>query len=174
MAAAEGGAAGRQHGAKRRARGHAISAIVRGRSAGPAGQPDCTVAGRDRGRGPAITAATRRNRRTPGPAARMGRSTASPSEIGDLRSQLEAGSQENEQLRQNAAVLASRVEAADEQVIAISHYLSPLIDEVSRLRCERDAISRERGLLAAQIAATPQARLRSLWRRLINRRQAAT
>ena len=95
-------------------------------------------------------------------------------EIGDLRSQLEAGSQENEQLRRNAAVLASRVEAADEQVIAISHYLSPLIDEVSRLRCERDAISRERGLLAAQIAATPRARLRSLWRRLTNKRDAAT
>ena len=71
-------------------------------------------------------------------------------------------------------MLASRVEAADEQVIAISHYLSPLIDEVSRLRCERDAISRERGLLAAQIAASPQARLRSLWRRLTNKRDAAT
>jgi hypothetical protein len=71
-------------------------------------------------------------------------------------------------------VLASRAEAADEQVIAVSHYLPPLIDEVSRLRCERDAMSRERKLLAAQIAASPQARLRSLWRRLINRREAAT
>jgi predicted nucleic acid-binding Zn-ribbon protein len=95
-------------------------------------------------------------------------------EIRDLRSQLEAGSHESEQLRQNAIALASRVEAADEQMIAISHYIPPLIDEVSRLRCERDAISRERKLLAAQIAASPQARLRSLWRRLINRREAAT
>jgi chromosome segregation ATPase len=95
-------------------------------------------------------------------------------EIRDLRSQLEAGSHDNEQLRQNGAVLAGRVEAADEQVIAISHYLPPLIDEVSRLRCERDAISRQRGLLAAHIAASPQARLRSLWRRLTNRREAAT
>jgi len=58
-------------------------------------------------------------------------------------------------------------------MIAISHYLSPLIDEVSRLRYERDAISRERKLLAAQIAASPQARLRSLWRRLTNRPEAA-
>jgi len=95
-------------------------------------------------------------------------------EIRDLRSRLEAGSNENEQLRQVAAVLASRTEAADEQVIAVSHYLPPLIDEVSRLRCERDAMSRERKLLVAQIAASPQARLRSLWRRLINRPEAAT
>jgi predicted nucleic acid-binding Zn-ribbon protein len=95
-------------------------------------------------------------------------------EIRDLRSQLEAGSHESEQLRQNAVALASRVEAADEQVIAISHYIPPLIDEISRLRCERDAISHERGLLAAQIAASPQARLRSLWRRFISRRETAT
>jgi hypothetical protein len=95
-------------------------------------------------------------------------------EIRDLRSQLEAGSHENEQLRQNAAVLASRAEAADEQVIGVSHYLSRLIDEVSRLCSERDAISRERGLLAAQIAASPQSRLRSLWRRLIDRREEAS
>ncbi len=94
-------------------------------------------------------------------------------EIRDLGAQLEAGSHDNEQLRQNAAALASRVEAADEQMIAISHYLPPLIDEVSLLRCERDAISRDRELLAAQIGASPQARLRSFWRRLINRREAA-
>jgi hypothetical protein len=60
-------------------------------------------------------------------------------------------------------VLASRADAADEQMIAVS----PLIDEVSKLHSER-------GLLAAQIAASPQARLLSLWRRLINRRKAAT
>jgi hypothetical protein len=95
-------------------------------------------------------------------------------EIRDLRAQLEAGSHEKEQLRQNAAVLAGRVEAADEQVIAISHHLPPLIDEISRLRCERDAISRERKLLAAQIAASPRARLRSFWRRLTNRPEGAT
>lgn len=94
-------------------------------------------------------------------------------EIRDLRAQLEAGSREIEQLRQSAAALTSQVEAGDEQVIAISHYLPPLIDEVTRLRCERDAISRERGLLAAQIAASPRARLRSLWRRL-TRQEAAT
>jgi hypothetical protein len=95
-------------------------------------------------------------------------------EIRDLRAQLEAGSHEKEQLRQNAAVLAGRVEAADEQVIAISHHLPPLIDEISRLRYERDAISRERKLLAAQIAASPRARLRSFWRRLTNRPEGAT
>ncbi len=93
-------------------------------------------------------------------------------EIRDLRAQLEAGSYENEQLRHSAAALASRADAADEQVIAIGHHLPPLLDEVSRLRCERDAISRERELLAAQIAASPQARLRSLWRRLTTRREA--
>ena len=66
------------------------------------------------------------------------------------------------------------MEAVDEQAIAISHYLPPLMDEVGRLRYERDAISRERELLAAQIAASPQARLRSLWRRFISRREGAT
>jgi hypothetical protein len=95
-------------------------------------------------------------------------------EIRDLRAQLEAGSHENEQLRLKLAVLAARVEAADEQLIAISHYLPPLMDEISRLRSERDTISHERGLLAAQIAASPRARLRSLWRRLINRREDAS
>jgi hypothetical protein len=94
-------------------------------------------------------------------------------EIRDLRAQLEAGSHENEELRQSAAILASRADSADEQVIAVGHYLSPLIEEVSRLGCERDAISRERELLAAQIAASPQARLRSLWRRLTSRREVA-
>jgi len=94
------------------------------------------------------------------------------SEIRDLRAQLEAGSRETQQLRQGAAVLASRVEEADEQVIAITNYFPPLIDEVSRLRCERDAVSRERARLEAQIAASPQARLRSLWRRLTNKREA--
>jgi hypothetical protein len=89
----------------------------------------------------------------------------------DLRAQLEAGSHENQQLRHNSAVLASVLEEADEQVIAISHYLSPLIDEVIRPRCESDAMSRDKGLLAAQLAASPQARLRSLWRWLINRRE---
>jgi chromosome segregation ATPase len=93
-------------------------------------------------------------------------------EIRELRTQLEAGSRENEQLQQSAALLASRVEAAEEQVIEITHYLPPLIDEVSRLRCERDAASRERARLEPRIAASPQARLRSLWRRLINKRQA--
>jgi predicted nucleic acid-binding Zn-ribbon protein len=87
-------------------------------------------------------------------------------EIRDLRAQLEAGLHENEQLRQNAAVLANRAESADEQVIAISHYLRPLIDEVSALRGERE-------LLAAQIAASPRARLRAFWRRLTKRREAA-
>src|SRR5207249_3904067 len=56
-------------------------------------------------------------------------------EIRDMRAQLEAGSRENEKLRQSAAVLAGRVEAADEQVIEMTHYLPPLIDEVSRRRC---------------------------------------
>lgn len=94
-------------------------------------------------------------------------------QICDLQAQLGAVSHDHEQLRQDSAVLASRVESADEQVIAISHYLSGLMDEVTRLRRERDALSRDRALLAAQIAASPQARLRSIWRRLTNRREAA-
>jgi len=92
-------------------------------------------------------------------------------EIRDLRARLEAGSHENGQLRQTAAVLASRVEAADEQVITMADYFPTLIDEVSRLRCERDAISREWAVLATRIAASPRARLRSLWRRLTGRRK---
>jgi hypothetical protein len=95
-------------------------------------------------------------------------------EIRDLRAQLEAGSRETQQLRESAATLGRRVEEADEQVIVIGHYLPPLMDEVSRLHDERDAIARERGLLAAQIAASPQARLRSLWRRLVSKRAATT
>jgi chromosome segregation ATPase len=94
-------------------------------------------------------------------------------EIRDLRTQLAAGSHENELLRQDAATLASRVAAADEHVIAISHYVLPLIDDVSRLRCERDALSRERELLAARIASSPRARLRTLWRRITNRHEEA-
>jgi hypothetical protein len=93
-------------------------------------------------------------------------------EIRHMRAQLESGSRENEQLRQRAAVMASRVEAADEQMIAITHYLHPLIDEVSRLRSERDAAARERARLEAQFAASLGARLRSLWRRLANKREA--
>jgi hypothetical protein len=93
-------------------------------------------------------------------------------EMRELRARLEAGSNENGELRQSTAMLAHHLESADEQVIAISHHLEPLIDEVSRLRRERDAISGERKLLAAQIAASPQARLRSLWRRLTNRQGA--
>ena len=95
-------------------------------------------------------------------------------EISGLQARLEAGSRENDQLRHGAAALSSRVEAADEQVIAISHYLPPLIDEVSRLCSERDAISREREVLAVQIAASPQARLRSFWRRLTKKGEAPT
>jgi chromosome segregation ATPase len=93
-------------------------------------------------------------------------------EIRDLRTKHEAGMREQEELRQNAAELESRVEATDEQMIAISHCFPPLIDEVSRLRYERDEISRERARLAKQIAASPSARLRVLWRRLTKKRQA--
>ncbi|HEY1432114.1 MAG TPA: hypothetical protein VGF39_10890 [Stellaceae bacterium] len=93
-------------------------------------------------------------------------------EIRDLGTRLEAGSRENDRLRQSAAVLASRVEAADEQVITMTDYFPTLIGEVSRLRCERDTVSRERAVLAARIAASPRVRLRSLWRRLVNKREA--
>jgi len=94
------------------------------------------------------------------------------SDIGDLRGQLEFGLRENEQLRQSAALLARRAEAADEQLISITHSFPALFEEISRLRSERDAISREKARLEALIAASPGARLRSLWRRLTNKREA--
>jgi hypothetical protein len=93
-------------------------------------------------------------------------------EIRDLRAQLESGLRENEQLRQSAAGLVSRAEVADEQLITITHSFPALFDEISRLQRERDAISREKARLEALIAASPGARLRSLWRRLTNKRAA--
>jgi hypothetical protein len=93
-------------------------------------------------------------------------------ETHDMRAQLEMRSRESEQLRQGAALLASRAEAAEEQAIAITHSFPPLFDELSRLRSERDAISRERALLEAPISASLGARVRSLWRRLTNKRDA--
>jgi hypothetical protein len=94
-------------------------------------------------------------------------------EFRDLHARLAAASREHERLRERSAVLATRVEAADVQVIEITDYLPPLIDEVSRLRRERDAISRECAMLAAKIAASPRERLRSLWRRITKRLPAA-
>jgi hypothetical protein len=87
-------------------------------------------------------------------------------EISDLRARLAAVVRENQQMRQNAAVWENRAGAADEHAIEITHYLAPLLGEVSQLRFEREAISRERSRLEAQIAASPGARLRSLWSRL--------
>lgn len=94
------------------------------------------------------------------------------SEIRGLRAQLESGLRENEQLRQSAALLARRAEAADEQLISITHSFPALFDEISRLQCERDAISRENARLETLIAASPGARLRSFWRRLTDKRKA--
>jgi hypothetical protein len=93
-------------------------------------------------------------------------------EVRDLLAQVKFGMRENEQLRQGAAVLASRVEAADEQVITITHSLPALFDQINGLRRERDAIALEKARLEALIAASPGARLRSLWRRLTNKRGA--
>ena len=94
------------------------------------------------------------------------------SEIRDLRAQLEFGLRENEQLRDSAELLARRAEAADEQLISITHSFPALFDEISRLQCERDAMSHEKARLEALIAASPGARLRSFWRRITNKREA--
>jgi len=79
---------------------------------------------------------------------------------------------ENEQLRDSAELLARRAEAADEQLISITHSFPALFDEISRLQCERDAMSHEKARLEALIAASPGARLRSFWRRITNKREA--
>jgi hypothetical protein len=99
------------------------------------------------------------------------------STILDVRERLGASSRECQELRQAAVLLESRARAAEEQAIEISHYLAPLLDEVSQLRCdsrllaaEREALSREKAKLAAQIAASPSARMRSLWRRFARMR----
>jgi hypothetical protein len=72
---------------------------------------------------------------------------------------------ENEQIRQLASAWESRAGSADEHAMEVSDCLAPLIEQMSRLRGEREAISREKACLEAQIAASPGARLRSLWRR---------
>jgi hypothetical protein len=87
-------------------------------------------------------------------------------EIRELHARLEAGSHENKQLRAFSTALTSRAEAAEERIVEIGDCFPPLIDEVSRLRSDRDAMSRENARLAAQLAASPWARLRSLWRRV--------
>jgi hypothetical protein len=87
----------------------------------------------------------------------------------DLRTQLAAGARANEQVREFALAWERRARSADEHAIEISHCVAPLIEQVSRLRGERDAISRDKARLEAQIAASPGARLKSLWRRLVKR-----
>jgi len=96
----------------------------------------------------------------------------------DLQVRVEAGSRQNGELQDHAAVLEGRVTAADEQVIEVGHYLASLINDVSRFHAdyravvtERDVLLRERAKLEAQIAASRGARLRSLWRRLTGRRE---
>jgi hypothetical protein len=94
------------------------------------------------------------------------------SENHDLRSRLEAGAREQDQMRERAALMERLADAAQEHAIEITHYIAPLVEEVDQLRrdyrsltVEREALCRERARLEAQIAASPGARLRSLWRR---------
>jgi predicted nucleic acid-binding Zn-ribbon protein len=95
-------------------------------------------------------------------------------EIEDLRLEWDSG---RLRLEAENRDLEMRASAADEQVIEVSHYLASLINEVNQLRgeyravvTERDALLGERARLEAQIAASPSARLRSLWHRLTRRR----
>jgi predicted nucleic acid-binding Zn-ribbon protein len=92
------------------------------------------------------------------------------SQIAQLRAEIEDAEQQIRQQQKMLDTLVSRAEAADEQVIALGHYFPALLDEVNRLRCERDAMSRERARLEAQIAASFSARLQTFWRRLLDNR----
>ncbi len=91
----------------------------------------------------------------------------------DLQLRLEAGSQQNEDLSRNSALLESRALAAEGHGIEITHCIAPLLDEIDRLRnanrslaAEREAACHEMTKLEMQIAASPVARLRALGRRL--------
>jgi hypothetical protein len=90
----------------------------------------------------------------------------------DFQLRLEASSRQNETLRRHAALVEGRVDLAEQQMIEMTNWAAPLLDELEQLRrenrslaAERDAVSRQRAMLAAQIAASPGARLRALWRR---------
>ena len=146
MAAAEGGAASRQHGpqranSRRRRLGCLQPSILRAQRDSQIAQLRAEIedaARQSELQQNALDALQGQQREWDAARDRL------ETEIRDLRAQLEAGSHENEQLRQSAAALASRVEAADEQVIAISHYL-PAADRRSRPAALREGrnISRE-------------------------------
>jgi hypothetical protein len=96
----------------------------------------------------------------------------------DLQTRLEAGSRQNDELQEHAAILKGRLAAADEQVLGVSHYLASFMNDMNQLQSdyralatERDALFRERARLEAQIAASLSARLRSFWRRLTRRQE---
>ena len=93
------------------------------------------------------------------------------SQIAQLRAEIEDAAQQIQRQQNALDTLAKRAESADEQVIALGHYFPALFDEVNRLRCERDAMARERARLEAQIAASLAGRLHTLWCRLRERRQ---
>jgi len=83
----------------------------------------------------------------------------------DLQLRLEAASQQNEGLRQGLL-------AAEQHAIEITHCITPLFDQIDQLlrtnrslAGERDAARQEKAKLDVQIAASPAARLRALWRR---------
>ena len=85
----------------------------------------------------------------------------------DLQLRLEAGSHHHQDLRERAALLAGRAEAAEQQVIEITHCLGPLLDEMEQMRrelgkvtAEREGESRKPG---RRIAVFPGSRLRALW-----------
>jgi hypothetical protein len=68
----------------------------------------------------------------------------------DLQLRLEAGSRQYENLRKTAARLEARVAAGEQQIIEMTHYFGPLLDEVDQLRRELHS-------------EMPGSRLRALW-----------
>jgi hypothetical protein len=115
------------------------------------------------------------------------------SENRDLKMQLEAGSREQDQLRQRAALLESKATALEEHAIEVTHYFAPLVGEIDQLRRDYRSLAEDRlavscakasleaevndlkdriveavaraDTLEAEIAASTAARAPSLWRR---------
>jgi hypothetical protein len=109
----------------------------------------------------------------------------------DLSSRIEEASRENEALRRHATLSESEAGAAQEHAIGITHFIAPLVEELSQARRSfalgKEAAARDKALLETQlnqlavrvsaadtraaeleakIAGSPGARLAALWRRL--------
>lgn len=95
------------------------------------------------------------------------------SQIAQLRAEIEDAARQNRELEArlsaDAALWQSRANSADEHAIEVSHYLAPLLDEISHSRTEREAMAREIAKLEAKIAGSFAARFAALWYRIIRK-----